>query len=468
MTFELKELSTLKKEFNDAVDVLLRRDKKGKIEDLSNPRKYELQYLSSILNRLEEQINERSMKSQFAAITFYGAMLTVMRDIENKRGMLNSSGLLNDSLADIIGINAEVSEENKPSIYQTNKFYTSINEFLKQIFVNNDSRQGFKKDHILRAIPTAHLSELVETSYLLSTDAEKAIVNSLVADGQTTVVFQKPNNVVEQKKEPSTAVAEKREVPVAVAEKKVVFIGEYQASKKAPQSAVARFGSWEKLNHALDDLLKDELAHKSVSKINKIYEDRATQLLYLTTLIKALQTKEIDESEKIAILAGAMHLVRKQIDIEYATAIVTSPDNSIIHKGLDKILGKTSEVAPQDVESLICSTTQFMRFLTIEHKTDEKKAIRSKHLFSEIAGFELKDIFNLCIDMIQECRINALHHVIDEFKKEGKGAKKPPKGYIASALLTLSILTSTRDVHGEEELDDEDELQHKNTDALYH
>ncbi|KTD08992.1 substrate of the Dot/Icm secretion system [Legionella gratiana] len=457
MTFELKELSTLKKEFNDAVDVLLKRDKKGKIEDLANPRKYELQYLSSILNRLEEQVTEKTMKPQIAAITFYGAMQTVMRDIENKRGMFDSSGLLSDSLANIIGINAEISAENKPDLYQTAKFYTAINEFLKQIFVNNDSRKGFKKDHILRAIPTNHLNELVETSYLLSKTAEKAIVDSLVANGQTTVVLEKPTADVE----------EKQDIPVVVEGKKNIWVGEYVANKKvsSPLSATGRFGTWDELNLALADLIKDELADKNVSKINKLGLHRAAQLHFLNTIKGAVQATEISESEKIAVLAGAMHLVRKQIDDEYASAVLTSTENSVIHKGLNKILGKKGDVASQDIEALIFSTTQFMRFLTVEPKANDKKAIRAKHFFSEIAGFDLKNIFNLCIDMIHDCRNDALHHVVEEFKKEGKTPEKAPKSYIASALSKLSFLTSKKEESSEEE---DDELEHKSTDALTH
>lgn len=454
MTFELKELSTLKKEFNDAVDVLLKRDKKiKKIEDLSNPRKYELQYLTAILSRLEEQVSERTIKPQVAALTFYGAMQTVMRDIENKRGMLDSSGLLSDSLANIIGINAEVRAENKPDLYQTSKFYTALNEFLKQIFINNDSRKGFKKEHILHVIPTNHLNELIETSYLLSKNAEKAIVDSLATTGQSIVVFEKPT--------PPT-VEEKKETPV-VEEQKTVFIGEYAASKKSPISATGRFGSWEDLTLALDDLIKDELADKNVSKINKLGLHRAAQLHFLNTIKAAVQATGINESEKLAVLAGAMHLVRKQIDDEYASAILTSTENSIIHKGLDKILGKKGEVDAQDIEALIFSTTQFMRFLSVEPKAEAKKSIRNKHIFSEIAGFDLKNTFTLCIDMIHDCRNVALHHVVEEFNKEGKIPEKAPKSYIASALSKFSFLAGKKDESSEEE---DDELEHKSTDAL--
>ncbi|KTC83757.1 hypothetical protein [Legionella cincinnatiensis] len=455
MTFELKELSTLKREFNDAVDVLLKRDKKGKIEDLSNPRKYELQYLSAILNRLEEQVSDKTIKPQVAALAFYGAMQTVMRDIENKRGMLDSSGLLSDSLANIIGINSEVRAENKPDLYQTSKFYTALNEFLKQIFINNDSRKGFKKDHILRAIPTNHLNELVETGYLLSKNAEKAIVDSLAATGQTLVVFEKPT---------SPNGEEKKEASVAE-EKKTVFIGDYAASKKSPISATGRFGSWDELTLALADLIKDELADKNVSKINKLGVHRAAQLHFLNAIKAAVQATGISESEKLAVLAGAMHLVRKQIDDEYASAILTSTENSIIHKGLDKILGKKGEVDAQDIEALIFSTTQFMRFLTVEPKTDGKKLIRNKHVFSEIAGFDLKNTFTLCIDMIHDCRNVALHHVVEEFNKEGKIPEKAPKSYIASALSKFSFLTGKKDESSEEE---DDELEHKSSDVLSH
>ncbi|MGL5743066.1 MAG: hypothetical protein ACRCXC_11295 [Legionella sp.] len=61
MTFGLKELSALKSDFDYAVDVRLKRDHIGKIEDMKNPvRKYELQFLASILAKLVESVKAKA------------------------------------------------------------------------------------------------------------------------------------------------------------------------------------------------------------------------------------------------------------------------------------------------------------------------------------------------------------------------------------------------------------------------
>lgn len=63
MTFVLKEFDTLKSHFNDTVKIILQREKKDKIEDLPNPRKEELQFLTAVLNQLEAKIDELKPRS---------------------------------------------------------------------------------------------------------------------------------------------------------------------------------------------------------------------------------------------------------------------------------------------------------------------------------------------------------------------------------------------------------------------
>ncbi|MGL5742324.1 MAG: hypothetical protein ACRCXC_07115 [Legionella sp.] len=133
----------------------------------------------------------------------------------------------------------------------------------------------------------------------------------------------------------------------------------------------------------------------------------------------------------------------------------------MIYRGLNKSLGK-SEVSLQDSEALITSATQFIRFATVEPKTEGKKAIRSKHIFSEIHDFDLKATFNLCIDMIHTCRTEAFDHVVKEFKKENKGPEKASSGYslgstLSGALGRLSIW-SNPPVSDDEE---DEELEHR-------
>ncbi|WP_454782004.1 hypothetical protein [Legionella sp. WA2022007384] len=460
MTFVLKELSELRSNFDETVRVILKREKKGKIEDLPNPhRVYEFQYLSTVLSQLEEQAapsleiikkyeeRKTSEKEKFSpsiqeeqkrekaqhTVTnlinaFYGAMLTVLVDIEKNRGMLESSGLLSERLNDAIGIGVETKEEDRPGIYQTAKFRTAINAVLNQVFIGHDSRQGFAKHHMLSAIPTEKLDQLMQISYKLEKDAQKAIVASFTNDAQTPAE-----------------------------------LSHYQAIKKSPASATNRFSGWDKLKAALKDLIEDDLADKSIPKVEKLKStERIAQLTFLETIRDTLDLSEIDEAEKVAILAGAMHLVRKQIEIEYASSYISSKENSIIFNGLNKILA-VDEVKPQDVESLITSATQFMQFMTIAPKNDGKKAIRSNHIFSAIANFKLKESFNLLIDMIYDCRMASLKGAVEEFKKEtkkeSKKESKESKGYLGSLSSTIGKTFFGSKATDEEESDDE-ELEH--------
>ncbi|MCE0724623.1 MULTISPECIES: hypothetical protein [Legionella] len=422
MTFVLKDLSELRKLFDHAVSVYLRREKKGKIEDLPDRRKFELQFLSSILEKLEEQSKEHSVPA--ANLVFYGAMYTTLQDIRNNRKTGESFGLIYDDLIDIIGISDEVKEEDKPNLYQIAKFYTALNAFLNQVFIENDSRKGFAKNHMLTTVPTENLSKLIHTSYQLENEAQKAIVASFTTDGQTAPELSK-----------------------------------YKASKRSPASATIRFGGWDKLNADLDELIKDELADKNVSKIEKLSKERIAQLHFLNAIRNTLKTSAVEEEEKVAILAGAMHLVRQQIIIECDSSYLKKKENSVIFKGLNKLLA-IDVVSQQDVESLVTSATQFIQFMTVDPKQNGKKAIRTNHIFSTIADFNLKATFNLLIDMIFTRRTAALDEVVEEFKKETKAkeTKVPEKtkgGYLASA---LGYFRSKKEDDSEEE---EESLEYK-------
>ncbi|STY30138.1 Dot/Icm secretion system substrate [Legionella wadsworthii] len=433
MTFVLKDLSELKKHFNDTVDIILKRENKGKIQDLTNPhRKFELQFLTSILEQLELQVSKKTHVPSNLVHVFYGAMFTVIQDIENNRGRLESSGLLSARLKDVIGIGEDVKAEDKPDLYQTAKFYTALNAFLNQIFIDHDSRKGFAKHHMLTEVPTEHLDKLIQTSYQLENEAQKAIVASFTMDGEGEAELDS-----------------------------------FEPAKKAPFSATARFGGWDKLNADIDELIKEELADKNVSKIEKLTsKNRIAQLQYLNTTRSTLKTAALEESEKVAILAGSMHLVRQQIENEYKGSLVYNKENSVIlmgktkKKGLNGILA-VDVVSQQDVEALVTSATQFVQFMTVTPKVENnKKAIRSKHIFSPIADFNLKATFNLFIDMILDCRKKALETNVEEFKKETKGPEKPAKGYLGglSSKLGLTIFGAKKD--DEEEEEDED-LEHK-------
>ncbi|KTD71008.1 MULTISPECIES: hypothetical protein [Legionella] len=428
MTFVLKDLSELRKHFDDTVDIILKRETKGKIEDLTkNPqRKVELQFLSSILAKVEEQAKEKNANLVYLQTVFYGAMYTVIQDIENNRSAWESSGLLSNRLKDLIGIDADAKAEDKPDLYQVSKFHTALNKFMNQVFIADDSRNGFAKGHMLAAVPTETLDKLMQTSYKQEQDAQKAIVASFTADGQG--------------------------VPV---------LAEYKPVKKSPASATVRFGGWDKLNADLDQLIKDELADKNVHKIEKLSSERIAQFHLLNATRETLKTSALTESEKVATLAGIMHLIRRQIKDVCDASYLKKKENSVVFKGLSKILA-ADEVTPQDTEALITSATQFAQFMTVGPKTEGKKAIRGNHIFSAIAGFDLKATFNLLIDMIFACRTDSLKIVVEDFKKETKGPEKASKSYLGGIASTLASLGGLYAKKEDEEDEDEDEvLEHK-------
>jgi hypothetical protein len=434
MTFVLKELSELRVDFNKTVDILLTRDGKGKIEDLPDPRKYELQFLSAVLTELEKQAQQKAQKTPSAphstenqATVYYGAMLTVIKDINETNGYLAAS-TLRDRLNEVI-TPENTPPEDKPNLYQTSKFYTTLNGFLKQVFINRDSRKGFASEHMLRAVPTESLSKLMQTSYELEKKAQFAIIASLTVDGKSSV------NVTD-----------------------------YEEERKSPISATERFGDFAKLNAAIDKLIIAELADKNVHKIEKLSQHRAAHLHLINITRENLKTAKIDESEKVAVLAGIMRFVREQIIDEYASSYIGNIEKSVVYKGLSKILG-ADEVGPQDTEALLLSATQFIRFMAIEPESNDKKAIRAKHIYSGIAGFDLKTSLNKFVEMIYNCREEALKHAVEEFKKQDKPAEKQATSYLGAAVSALGAISlfSRKKAESVDEDDEEEVLEHKSS-----
>jgi hypothetical protein len=426
MTFVLKELSALKNYFNETLSLFLKTDKKDKIEDLSKPvRKYELQFLSSIMDELERQVSQKEIKPKAAATVFYGAMYVIMVDIQRNRQSYEAEGLLHQRLAIAMGIDSDTKPEDKPNLYQTSKFHTSFNRFLNQIFLNNDSRNGFAKNHMLQAVPIDQMEHLVKISYNLENQAQKKIVTSLKNTGTSKV----------------TAAI-------------------YKIQKKSPSSALERFGSWDKLNKDLGNLILDELAHKKVPKIERLSAKRVAQLQCLNAVRDSLIESTIDEGEKIAILAGTMYLVRGQIINEYSSSYVSKLaklEKSVIYVGLNKIIGE-NDISSQDSEALISASLQYIQLMTVEPKNKEGiKSIRISHIFSSIIGFDLKLAFNLFIDMIYACRTTSLDHALYEFKKEHKMLnEKQASNYINRLLNPFSLFGGQKMELG----DDDDVYEH--------
>lgn len=405
MTFALKEFADLKSHFNDTVRLLLRG--KDSIDKLDNPRKYELQYLSAVLNILEGRIQEAKPRSTkpYAEI-FYGAMMVITQDIQDNLGMMEykENSQLYNRLQDCMGI----TESNKPTPQQTVEYTKALNRFMSLIYVNNDSRNGLAKEHGLKNVD--ELAKLTLLGFQEEQKYQKALLETLPVDGKSKV-----------------------------------NANDYRVTKDevTPARITEPFKSFADLKVALHQLELDELEDKNAATIPllaKRYPVRAAQLHFLKSLAESLtgiKSTGISETERTAILAGAMYLIRGQIAIEYKKEPLRtkSIEGSVIHDGLTKILGATDK-SSEDAEVLISAANRYMHFMAIE-TVDAKDAIRAKNIFSDVAGFNLVPALTLLQQMIQTCRNTALHVCLTKLQEELEATQDNPKPGVALSVTRM-------------------------------
>lgn len=99
--------------------------------------------------------------------------------------------------------------------------------------------------------------------------------------------------------------------------------------------------SFTQLAKNFDEMSLEELKrHNAVSDFNNLIiasPERAAQLTFIDNLISFLRrSKKLDESEKAAILTGALLDVKKQIKVTY---FLRSPENSYVYSQIDKVIG---------------------------------------------------------------------------------------------------------------------------------
>lgn len=426
MTLVLKDFEHLKNHFNDCVSFLLKRDSKEKIADLPSRRRDELQFLTSVIAELET----RKITAESVNI-LYGAMCVTNQDIVNRF----RSGESGSKVLDRLNIAMGITDSNKPSNDQYATFYKSLNRFLHLIYIDNDSRKGFKKEHILQSVPAPKLVEFAKIGFQLEEAAQNGISTSLAVDGKSNTDGSW-----------------------------------YKTSKLVPEPIVAPFTSFAALKEALHQLIISETADKNTADITSLDTNRAIQLQFLDSLAISLSGPKaggIKETEKTAILAGAMHIVRGQIAKEYGYEPLSNTDivatllrnGSVVHTELTKIINaKTTCV--EDIEVLITAANQYIRHMTVE-KIEPKgapvEAIRAKNLFSEINGFSLVSILDLAQSMIRSCRDKAIDFCLGELNKEIKAQeelrpKKPSTSY-ASSIYNWWKTTPSEVVDAEEDLE---------------
>lgn len=410
MTFVLKDFNAIKKHFNEAVTTILRREKIDSVGDLPKKRREEIMFLQSVLTELESRITHYKPKNlkPFAEV-LSGAMLVIKKDIKDNLGYMEKAegSLLYTSLDTVMGIDGK----DFPDHHQTASYYYALNSFLALIYKEGNSRLGLSSAPVFASVPLEKLVTLATSSYQLEEAVRKEITKNYVADGKTDAK-----------------------------------IGGYVTTKDTAASAVEPFTSYATLKASLDSLIIDERAKHSVPKISALpNKTRVTQLLSLQILSEALATptaiSKIKESERIAILAGTMLLVREQIgQNEYSKTPFSTDaiERSEVHKGLTGIL-KAQEIDTEDAQALITAAQHFTAHMTLD-RTDNKgvvtEAIRAKHIFSDIPGFNLASVLDLMQKLIKTCRIDALNRCIKDHKKEVEGDKPKEASISYASLLT--------------------------------
>ncbi|MDR3503470.1 MAG: hypothetical protein P4L79_12910 [Legionella sp.] len=449
MTFKLKTLKELKDHFNRTKDMVLDYEHAISFDKLEEPRMSSAMILlEAVLLKIEEQINvlakdkeekllkldeklkielektkldgekpklsptkikeeaektKNKIESRFNenvqnyTLAFYGAMLIAQNEIHligrNRAKMLSSS------IAQTIGIGASVSAEDHPNANNYEAFHVMFNALMQShLFPNADARKGFKEEHMLSKLSKDDLERILTTGYLFEKSARITVVDGLATNG-----------------------------------KGVIDITAYKVEKETPTSATERFQSFAELKKELDSIITAELVSKGKGTINEV-EARATQLNFMEKICALVETLTIKDTEKTAIVVGAMYLVRKQIQKSYQDSLIhcmRSPDNSEIHKKFGGLLGAES-VSHLDHESLLQAANNFIRYATLENKQTEQqnkqteqkkpteKVINESHPFAKIDGFKLPEVLNLFFEAIYSSRDSACKQIFINMKQSEK------------------------------------------------
>lgn len=442
MTFELKTLKELKDHFNRTKETVLNYEHAVSFDKLAEPKMRSAMMLQeAVLLKIEEQITvlskdkeeklakideklklelektkQESEKSKFSptklkeeaekaknklesrfneniqnyTLAFYGAMLIAQDEISSINR--TRAKMLSSRIAEAIGIGASVSVEKLPNANNYETFYVMFNALmLSHLYPNADARKGFKEEHMLSALPKDDLERILTKGYEFEKNARIAVVNGLAANG-----------------------------------KSVINVSAYKVEKETPASATERFKSFAELKKELEGIITAELVSKGKGTINEV-QARAAQLNFLEKIGTLVESLDIKDTEKTAILAGAMYLVRKEIQKSYADSLIhcmRSPDNSEIHKKLGELLGAES-ISHLDHESLLHAANNFIRYATLESKNPEQKTstvkvINESHPFVKIEGFKLSEVLNLFFEAICSSRDSACKQIFITMKQSEK------------------------------------------------
>lgn len=423
MTFVLKKFETLKKEFNRAVTLMLDVKKVSDIKELKEPRRSELLFLQTLFTEIENEIKISKKSTNEHSYILYGAMQLIIKDIENNlgKGAYVENSNLYTNLRSCMGI----TKDNDLNPQQLTKCYKELNQYLLAIFNQNDSSKGFAEKFALQCISMDKLVVLVNASYTLEKEAYESEAKSLTTEGTTSA-----------------------------------NLSAFKLQKEINKEMLKPFVSWVNVRDSFDNLVMKEKMDKKKDDIKALDKPRNIQLQFLTQLALSLnETKIINTADKTAIFTGAMYLIRGQIAKEYrCTPLYNKKLNSTVHEKLGEIL-HANEESVQNIECLMNAAYQFLRYATVEPGSNLKApTIRTKHLFSGIQDFNIKDMLTLSQEMICVCRASAINKCKKNFDEVEKLLKKEeemsrpkeksswnPLGYFSKSSKDLVIETDDLD-----------------------
>lgn len=419
MAYEFKDYYQLRSSALDIEKNMLHDKKKDSVEDLDEPRKSQLQFLTFVVGHLN---SDKEMNPAVKTEVLHGAMMLLVYRISNEMGFMQRSSFLLNRLNDALGITAKT----QPTHEQYAACFHSLNTFLDIVYVKKDPRQGLITDFTPYKISLANIVDFLKVSQRQEREHLKQEAKDFT--------------VSDQEDSANTAMPS------------VVF--------EIPPKLQAQIKSWEKLKVELHSLVQTEIVDKRVGGVTQISNHtRAAQLQFLLEIKDSLDKAQIlvaespdasagpsssgkkqkaknkgkgsDEAktadatsdksaaepvsqklspmpdiQKAAILAGAMLIVRGLIDMEYkATSLDQKSENtSKVHIELSKVLGVSNQ-STEDMRTVVQFAYGYIRAMTIAYTGPNNCAqIKKQHLFSKIAHFDLRNYLSQIAVILYQCR----------------------------------------------------------------
>lgn len=412
MTFSLKDFNSLKIGFEAAIKHILECEGKTKVNELAEKRKEEILFIQVVISQLEQQFESAEPTPQalaYASKVIAGALLLMEQDIIANLGRFEypEGSLLYQSIHSLLGKN----ENNIPDSCQVTEYMRALNKFLEVIYEGGDSRNGLSSENIFYEINPKRFASFLKLSYEFEAQNYKTYTEQGIGKSvtQQTHINKHP------------------------------FRARAIIAPSSPLIENKDFG-FDRLKASLDQVMILERRANGVSDITQIKnKTRAVQLQFLEKLANHLDTKsalakeEFREPTRIAILAGAMLLVREEISMgEYKSkkALDKTTTGSVVHTELSKILA-LDKLSSEDALIFMQTTHQYLTTLMLERLDIKGRAFKDvhaeKHIFSDIKKFSASEVLSSCENMIAELRKVSFKRCVKEEAEKQQATKQTSK-----------------------------------------